>query len=60
MLKHFGEDPPENCGNCDNCLDAPMVFDATELAQKFLSAAYRTGQSFGVGYLEKVLTGAKR
>jgi ATP-dependent DNA helicase RecQ len=57
LLKHFGEDPPENCGNCDNCLDAPMVLDVTELAQKLLSAAYRTGQSFGVGHLEKVLTG---
>ena len=59
LLKHFGEDPPENCGNCDNCLDAPMVLDVTELAQKLLSAAYRTGQSFGVGHLEKVLTGGK-
>ena len=22
LLRHFGEDPPESCGNCDNCLDA--------------------------------------
>jgi ATP-dependent DNA helicase RecQ len=57
LLRHFGEDPPANCGNCDNCLDAPGVVDATEVAQKFLSAVYRTGQSFGVGYLEKVLMG---
>jgi ATP-dependent DNA helicase RecQ len=57
LLRHFGEFPPENCGNCDNCLDAPAVIDATELARKFLSAAFRTGQSFGVGHLEKVLTG---
>ncbi len=57
LLRHFGEDPPENCGNCDNCLDAPGVHDATEVARKLLSAAYRTGQSFGVGHLEKVLTG---
>jgi len=27
------------------------------LAQKLLSAAYRTGQSFGLGHLQKVLTG---
>jgi ATP-dependent DNA helicase RecQ len=58
LLRHFGEDPPANCGNCDNCLDAPGVVDATEVARKLLSAAYRTGQSFGVGHLEKVLTGA--
>jgi ATP-dependent DNA helicase RecQ len=58
LLRHFGEDPPEQCGNCDNCREAPGVVDATELARKLLSAVYRTGQSFGVGHLEKVLTGA--
>jgi ATP-dependent DNA helicase RecQ len=57
LLRHFGEDPPERCGNCDNCLEAPGVIDATELARKFLSAVYRTGQSFGFGHLQKVLTG---
>jgi len=57
LLRHFGEDPPARCGNCDNCLDAPGVVDATVTAQKLLSAVYRTGQSFGFGYLEKVLTG---
>lgn len=59
LLRHFGEDPPGQCGNCDNCLDAPGVVDVTELARKFLSAAYRTGQSFGFGHLQKVLTGAE-
>jgi len=57
LLRHFGEDPPAECGNCDNCLDKPGVINATELARKFLSAVFRTGQSFGVGHLEKVLTG---
>ena len=57
LLRHFGEDPPQQCGNCDNCLEAPGVVDATQLAQKLLSAAYRTGQAFGFGHLEKVLTG---
>ncbi|GGE02321.1 ATP-dependent DNA helicase RecQ [Tsuneonella deserti] len=57
LLRHFGEDPPEACGNCDNCLEAPGVTDATEIARKLLSAAYRTGQSFGLGHLQKVLTG---
>jgi ATP-dependent DNA helicase RecQ len=57
LLKHFGESPPESCGNCDNCLHKPAAFDATEIARKFLSAVYRTGQMFGVGHLEAVLTG---
>ncbi|GMN13405.1 DNA helicase RecQ [Altererythrobacter sp. MTPC7] len=57
LLRHFGEDPPARCGNCDNCIDAPAVIDATQLSRKLLSAAYRTGQSFGFGHLQKVLTG---
>src|SRR5690606_21155930 len=58
LLRHFGENPSERCGNCDNCIEAPSVIDASELARKLLSAVYRTGQSFGFGHLQKVLTGA--
>ena len=58
LLRHFGEAPPATCGNCDNCLDAPAVIDATTLAQKLLSAVYRTGQTYGLGHIEKVLLGA--
>ena len=58
LLRHFGENPPERCGNCDNCLEPADVADATETAQKLLSAVYRTGQSYGLGHLQKVLTGA--
>ncbi|WP_336985465.1 DNA helicase RecQ [Altererythrobacter aquiaggeris] len=57
LLRHFGEDPPAKCGNCDNCLETPGVTDATQVARKLLSAVYRTGQSFGFGHLQKVLTG---
>ena len=57
LLRHFGEDPPATCGNCDNCLDPPKIVDAGELARKLLSAVYRTGQSYGIGHVEKVLTG---
>ncbi|WCM26445.1 DNA helicase RecQ [Sphingomonas sp. QA11] len=57
LLKHFGDDSPETCGNCDNCLNPPSAVDATEVARKFLSAVFRTGQSFGVGYIESILTG---
>ncbi len=57
LLAHFGDDAPERCGNCDNCLNPPKSLDATEVARKFLSAVFRTGQSFGVGYVEAILTG---
>ena len=58
LLRHFGEDPPATCGNCDNCMNPPSSVDATEVARKFLSAVYRTGQSYGVQHIESVLTGA--
>ena len=57
LLRHFGEDPPERCGNCDNCLDPPATTDATEIARKLLSAAFRTEMRFGVGHLADVLAG---
>jgi ATP-dependent DNA helicase RecQ len=57
LLSHFGEEPPETCGNCDNCLDPPKTIDATEIARKLLSAAFRTEMRFGVGHLTDVLAG---
>ncbi|HEU0134932.1 MAG TPA: DNA helicase RecQ [Allosphingosinicella sp.] len=57
LLRHFGEDPPERCGNCDNCLAPPTTVDATEAARKLLSAAFRTEMRFGLGHLTDVLAG---
>jgi ATP-dependent DNA helicase RecQ len=57
LLRHFGEEPQETCGNCDNCLNPPAAIDATVTAQKFLSAVFRTGMMFGVGYIESILLG---
>ncbi|WP_448662683.1 DNA helicase RecQ [Sphingomonas sp. CJ20] len=57
LLKHFGQDSPESCGNCDNCLHPPAAIDASVVAQKFLSAVFRTGMLFGVGYIESILLG---
>ena len=57
LLRHFGDDPPERCGNCDNCLEPPATIDATEVARKLLSAAFRTEMRFGVGHLAAVLGG---
>jgi ATP-dependent DNA helicase RecQ len=38
-------------------LEPPQVLDVTEVAQKLLSAVYRTGQSYGISHIEKVLLG---
>ena len=57
LLRHFGEDPPGSCGNCDNCLAPPHAIDATEVARKLLSAAFRTEMRFGITHLADVLGG---
>ena len=49
------------CGNCDNCLSAPAIWDATEAARKALSGIYRFrqagGQRYGAVHLIDVLRG---
>jgi ATP-dependent DNA helicase RecQ len=57
LLAYFGELNTAPCGNCDNCLTPPRTEDGTVIAQKALSAVYRTGQRFGVTYLADILTG---
>jgi ATP-dependent DNA helicase RecQ len=57
LLRHFGEDPPDQCGNCHNCLEPPSTIDVTEVARKLLSAAFRTEMRFGVAHLAAVLGG---
>jgi ATP-dependent DNA helicase RecQ len=58
LLRHFGDDLPEPCGNCDICLMPPETFDATVPAQKLLSCVARTGQRFGANYVIDVLLGS--
>jgi ATP-dependent DNA helicase RecQ len=57
LLAYFGERRTQPCGNCDNCLSPPETMDGTVLAQKALSAVYRTGQRYGATYLVDVLMG---
>ena len=60
LLDYFGE-PSKACGNCDNCLNPPQVYDATQAARKLLSTIYRfqqsSGMAFGSGHLIDVLRG---
>lgn len=56
LLAYFDEESAP-CGRCDICLGRVQVYDGTTDAQKALSAAMRTGQRFGAGYLSDILTG---
>jgi ATP-dependent DNA helicase RecQ len=49
LLGYFGE-ASEPCGNCDNCLNPPDTWEATEAARKLLSCIYRMQQASGIGY----------
>lgn len=57
LLQYFGEPHDGHCGNCDNCLQPPTTWDATDPARKALSCVYRTGQRFGAAHVTDVLMG---
>jgi len=60
LLAYFDEILQQPCGNCDNCVEPPLTWDATEAARMALSCVYRTGQRFGVNYVIDVLMGNAR
>jgi ATP-dependent DNA helicase RecQ len=62
LLAYFGE-ASQPCGNCDNCLSPPQVWDGTDAARKLLSTIYRvqqkSGISFGAGHIMDILRGKR-
>ena len=60
LLAYFDEHS-EPCGNCDNCLHPPAVWDGTDAARKLLSTVFRaeqhSGFSFGSGHIMDILRG---
>ena len=60
-LLHYFDEESLPCGNCDNCLQPPAVWDGTDAARKMLSCIYRvqqaSGISFGAGHLMDILRG---
>ncbi len=60
VLQYLGEEWAEDtCGGCDNCTGPREEYDATEIAQKALSAVIRTGERFGAAHVIAVLRGSK-
>ena len=69
LLGYFGEAYKSSedgqvrltCGNCDNCLQPPDIWDGTEAARMLLSTIYRvkqqSGMSFGAGHMMDILRG---
>jgi ATP-dependent DNA helicase RecQ len=65
LLDYFGETVAAGtvCGNCDNCLEPPTLWDATDAARRLLSCVYRCSQKshfgFAATHIIDVLRGKK-
>ncbi len=57
LLSYFSEQS-DPCGNCDTCLDPPVLEDGTVHARNALGAIEQTGQRFGAAHVIDVLRGA--
>ncbi len=60
LASYFQEKIKECESSCDNCkIGEVKEIDITKEARKFLSAIYRSGQSFGANYIVDILRGSK-
>ncbi len=56
LLRYFDEELPLDsdgkyvCGNCDNCINPPKIWDGTDAARKLLSTVYRIQQHSKIGF----------
>ncbi len=58
LLSYFGETLGEDCGHCDVCEHPPVTFDGTIVAQKILSAIYRTAERSTLRHCALILRGS--
>lgn len=59
ILKYFGENATNFCGNCFNCNHHFEELDITIPAQKILSCIKRTGERYGIKMITDILRGSK-
>ena len=58
MLRYFGEQSPNFCGNCSNCNANSKEIDITVDAQKIMSCIIRAGERFGMLTIIDILRGS--
>ena len=59
MLRYFGEQSPNFCGNCSNCNANSKEIVITVEAQKIMSCIIRAGERFGMLTIIDILRGSK-
>lgn len=58
LLAYFDE-ASQPCGNCDNCLNPPILEDLTTQSVTLLNAISETGQFYGASHIIDVVKGAQ-
>lgn len=58
ILRYFGEDATDGCGNCSNCLEDGQKVDVTFQARAIMRCVHELRGRFGKGVVASVLRGA--
>lgn len=59
ILRYFGENSPDECGNCSWCCSDEPYEDITVDSQKIMSCIIRSGQRYGVKMVCDMLRGSE-
>ncbi len=59
ILRYFGEDPQEPCGDCGNCLREFETRDMTEEAKKIINCIYEAKGRYGKTVIIDTVAGSK-
>lgn len=59
ILKYFGENPPNYCGDCSNCNTKFELIDITDEAIIIIDCTYGIQERFGITMVIDVLRGSK-
>ena len=59
LLKYFGEEMNEDCGNCDNCLHPKPQIEVMNDAVKVLKTIKAVRERFKQGHIVEILMGTK-
>ncbi len=60
ILRYFGEQLAEDCGNCSGCRQEYEEADITDRAVKIIRCVQETGQRYGVNVIAGTLAGENR
>ena len=59
ILKYFGENPADPCGDCGNCLREFEMRDMTEEAKKIINCVYEAKGRYGKNIIIDTVAGAR-